>query len=107
MRELNALPILEQLTLVSHFSELSVVDMRRGREDLGRFERGGLTFFRLRSGDYRIYFEPRDHVLHAHYILHRHTLADFIFRSGLPYKEEDLLEQDQNFWRYLERLARD
>ena len=107
MGELNQLPITVQMPLIEQFSALSERDFRRGREDIGRFERGGRTFYRLRAGEYRIYFEAQGDVLHAHYILHSHTLADFIFRTGLPYKEERLLEQDQSFWKYLESLARD
>ncbi|MGF1450923.1 MAG: type II toxin-antitoxin system RelE/ParE family toxin [Opitutales bacterium] len=107
MSELNRLPIMVQMSLIEEFSQLTERDFRRGREDLGHFERAGKVYYRLRTGDYRIYFELSDNVLYAHYILHRHTLADFIFRSGLPYKEEHLVEQDQSFWRYLESLRRD
>lgn len=107
MGELNQLPITVQMPLIEQFSALTDADFRAQRDDLGRFRRNGQTFFRLRTGDYRIYFESRDKVLHALYILHRHTLADFIFRSGLPYKEEHLAEQEGSFWKYLESLARD
>ncbi len=106
MAELNRLPITVQLPLVEQLSSLSRKDLRRGRDDLGKLERDGQVFYRLRTGDYRIYFEALSDGFHAHYILHRHSVADFIFRTGLPYKEEHLAEQEQSFWSYLESLAK-
>ena len=38
---------------------------------------------RLRVGDYRVYFERHDLGLVVHRILNRHTLKDFLFRSGI------------------------
>lgn len=105
MGELNKIPIDQQLPIIEHFSNLKEQDLRRQREGVGRIERKGRIFYRLRAGDYRIYFEQKDDELYSHFILHRHTVADFIFRMKLPYKEESLFEQDQSFWKYLERLA--
>ena len=38
------------------------------------------------------------------YILHKNTLADFIFRTKLPVNEEFLAEQEDSFWKYLDSL---
>lgn len=107
MRLLNSLPILVQLPLVERFGSLTEHDLQRGAEGLGKFVRDGRIYYRLRAEDYRIYFDRQEDILHSYYILHRHTLADFIFRMKMPYKEESMLEQDQSFWKYLEQLTRD
>ena len=36
------------------------------------------------------------------YILHKHSITDFAFRANLPVKDEHLVEQDKNFWEYLD-----
>lgn len=107
MAELNKLDILVQLPIVEKFSALKAEDLQHLSEDLGRFERGGKTYYRLRIDDFRIYFELlKGNTLYSHYILHKHTLADFVFRFKLPYREETLIEQHQSFWKYLESLSR-
>lgn len=107
MTELNKLDILVQLPIVEKFSALRTDDLQRPSEDLGWLERGGKIYYRLRVGDFRIYFElVQDNTLYSHYILHKHTLADFVFRFKLPYREETLIEQHQSFWKYLESLSR-
>lgn len=107
MTELNKLDILVQMPIVEKFSALKAEDLQGVSEDLGRFDRGGKTYYRLRVGDFRIYFELlKDSTLYSHYILHKHTLADFVFRFKLPYREETLIEQHKSFWKYLESLSR-
>ena len=39
-------------------------------------------------------------------ILHHRTIADFVFRFKLPFKEETMFEQEDNFWKYLESLKK-
>lgn len=106
MTELNRLPISVQLKLIEAFGNLREHDLNSTTEELGRIARRGITLFRLRHDDHRIYFERRGDELFSHFILHRHTLADFIVRMKLPYDEESLLEQDQSFIKYLEAIAR-
>ena len=76
------------------------------RHRLGSFFRGKKTMYRLRSGDYRLYFERDGITLHTVCILHKNTLTDFIFRTKLPISEEQLVEQHSSFWKYLETLTR-
>ena len=104
MAELNKLPKLDQLKLMEQISAIHPEELASGAEHLGRFSRAGKIFHRLRAGEFRIYFEVEGDKLIMHYILHQHTLADFIFRFKLPVTEETLLEQHQSFWKYLERL---
>ncbi len=108
MAELNKLGKLEQLEIIDSFGSLTKEQIESGLPEIGKIRRGNKDFYRLRVGDYRIYFEvlEQEHTLHAHYILHQHTIADFVFRVKLPFKEENMLEQEDNFWKYLESLKK-
>ena len=105
MRELNKLETLAQLELVQPISNLKPADLEHPREPLGRFSRGGKVFYRLRAGDFRFYFTVRSDTLHTHYILHKDSLEDFLFRTKLPVSEQQLFEQHSKFWKYLESLT--
>ncbi len=106
LRELNKLDKLAQLEAVTPISSLKAADLDKPREPLGRFSRGGLTLFRLRAGDLRFYFEIRGDTLLVLYILHQHSLEDFLLRNKLPVSEAQLVEQHSKFWRYLESLTK-
>lgn len=107
MSELNKLSIDQQMPLIEKFSSLTREDLDHARDDLGRFYRNGHTYYRLRAGEFRIYFEGKGgDTLYSHYILHQHSLADAVFRLRLPYREETLIEQHQSFWKYLESLTK-
>jgi mRNA interferase RelE/StbE len=105
MRELNKLDKLAQLAVIEPISRLTPGDLAHPREPLGRFSRGGKKFFRLRAGDFRFYFSVRSDTLHTHYILHKASLEDFLFRTNLPVSEQQLFEQHSKFWKYLESLT--
>jgi mRNA interferase RelE/StbE len=105
MHELNQLDTRSQMILVEVVSTLSQDQLDHPNEELGRFHRNGKTYYRVRAGEFRIYFEQQgSESLFAHYILHKNTLSDFIFRSKLPVSEEFLAEQHDSFWKYLESL---
>ena len=106
MSELNKLDTLAQLELIGPLSTLTATELADPHEPLGRLKRGRKTYYRLRSGDHRIYFEVDGEKLHTHYILHRNTLTDFVFRTKLPITEEQLVEQQTSFWKYLETLSK-
>jgi hypothetical protein len=57
-------------------------------------------------GDYRIYFERHELGLVVHRILSRHTLKDFLFRSGLKMQEDEALQQNPKFWELIEDAKR-
>lgn len=105
MQELNKLGMLAQLEAIDPISRLTSTDLVNPREPLGRFSRGGKTFYRLRAKDFRFYFEMRGNTLHTHYILHKDSLEDLLFRMKLPVSERQLLEQHSKFWKYLESLT--
>lgn len=106
LRELNRLDKLAQLALVEPISNLKPADLAHPREPLGRFHRQSQTFYRLRSGDYRFYFQVRDEIFHILYILHKNSLEDFLLRNKLPVSEQQLVEQHSKFWKYLESLTK-
>ena len=104
MYELNQLDTRSQMSLVEVVSTLTQEQLEHPSEELGRFHRDGKTLYRVRAGEFRIYFEQQGDALFAHYILHKNTLTDFIYRSKLPVTEEFIAEQDDSFWKYLESL---
>ena len=106
MRELNRLDMLAQLEAIDPISKVKVSDLAHPREPLGKFHRGGKDFYRLRAGDFRFYFEVLGDNLHTHYILHKDSLEDMLFRMKLPVSEQQLFEQHSKFWKYLESLTK-
>ncbi|ADE55102.1 type II toxin-antitoxin system RelE family toxin [Coraliomargarita akajimensis] len=104
MQELNKLDTRSQMLLVEVVSSLTQEQLDNPNEELGRFNRSGKTYYRVRAGEFRIYFEPQGEALYAHYILHRNTFTDFIFRTKLPATEDFLVEQHDSFWKYLDSL---
>lgn len=103
--ELNKLPPHEQMELIETLSSCSIEDKTCGSHSIGHFNRDGKIFYRLRPENFRIYFEILDDgILLTHYILHQHSLTDFLFRAKLPISEEQIIEQNQSFWKYLETL---
>jgi hypothetical protein len=57
-------------------------------------------------GDYRVYFERHELGVLVHRILSRHTVKDFLFRSGLTTGEDEALQENPKFWEMIES-ARD
>lgn len=107
MRELSKLSKLEQMGIVEAFTALTAQDLDGNNTDLGSVRRAGHTYLRLRVGEFRIYFEASPDALMAHYVLHRHTFADFSFRSRLPFTEDEAgIEQSKEFWKYLDEPPR-
>jgi hypothetical protein len=60
-----------------------------------------------RAGDHRIYFGVKDGHVRVHRVLHKNTLADFLYRSNLPGGGEDeALSQSKNFWQLIDEGAK-
>lgn len=104
MSEFNKLDIREQMHITDIICSIKKEALAHPNESLQSFNRNNTIYYRVRAEDFRIYFELRDDTLFAHYILHKNTLSDFIFRTKLPFKEEFLAEQEDSFWKYLESL---
>ncbi|HAE11325.1 MAG TPA: cytotoxic translational repressor of toxin-antitoxin stability system [Opitutae bacterium] len=103
---LNSLPQAEQLSLMDKLSSLTNSILSGTDNGIGRFQRNGKTFYRLRLDELRIYFEKINIALHCHFILPKNSLNDFLFRCKMPASEEAVLENHQSFWDYLESLAK-
>ena len=104
MHELNKLDLPSQMVLIEVVSTLSQDQLDSPNDELGRFQRAGKTFYRVRAGEFRIYFEQDGESLLAHYILHKNTLSDFLFRFKMPVTDEFLIEQNDSFWKYIESI---
>ena len=102
LQELEKLPMQKQLALTKPLTKLTESQLAHPEDPLDRFSRNGKDVFRLRAGEYRIYFERDGISLFTICILHKNTLTDFVFRTKLPISEGQLLEQHSSFWKYLD-----
>lgn len=100
--EIAQLPKLAQLELLTGFkADISNFD-QLDPEKFGIIRREGKKLRRYRMKDYRVYFERVPEGLAIHRILHRNTLADFLFRSNLPLAEDEQLGEAKSFWKLIE-----
>ncbi len=106
MAELNKLSALDQMPLIEALSTISPEELQKNKSNYGAFSREGKTYYRLREGDFRLYFTENKGKIYCSHILHKHSITDFAFRAKLPLKEEHLIEQDKNFWEYLDSLSK-
>jgi mRNA-degrading endonuclease RelE of RelBE toxin-antitoxin system len=100
--ELARMPKELQLQILGEFRGLPQQVMNTELDQFGKLERAGRTLHRFRVGDYRVYFERHELGLVVHRILSRHTVKDFLFRSGLKVKEDEALQQNPEFWDLIE-----
>ena len=100
--ELARMPKELQLQILGEFRGLPQQVMQTEMNDFGKLERAGRILLRFRVGDYRVYFERHELGLVVHRILNRHTLKDFMFRSGLKMEEDEALQQNPKFWELIE-----
>jgi mRNA-degrading endonuclease RelE of RelBE toxin-antitoxin system len=100
--ELARMPKELQLQILGEFRGLPQQIMQTELDDFGKLERAGRTLHRFRVGDYRVYFERHELGVVVHRILSRHTLKDFLFRSGLKMQEDEALQQNPKFWELIE-----
>lgn len=100
--EVGRMPKELQLQILGEFRGLPKQVRSTEMEDFGKLEREGRILHRFRVGDYRVYFELHDLGVVVHRILNRHTLKDFMFRSGLKVHEDQALEQNPEFWEMIE-----
>jgi mRNA-degrading endonuclease RelE of RelBE toxin-antitoxin system len=100
--ELARMPKELQLQILGEFRGLPQQVMQTELGEFGKLERAGRTLHRFRVGDYRVYFERHQLGVVVHRILNRHTLKDFLFRSGLKMEEDEALQQNPKFWELIE-----
>lgn len=108
MKVLNNLDAFHQMGIVEPITMLTTNDLKENNNaGVGTFHRGNRTFYRLRARDYRVYFEIKEDQLWVEYILNKNSLTDFIFRCKLPVTDEQMVEQHESFWKYLESLKKE
>jgi mRNA interferase RelE/StbE len=106
MHELNKLDTLSQMAVIEPLGATKPTDLSHPREPFTKFHRRGKELYRLRCEEHRFYFEVKGDNLHVTYILHRNSLEDFLLRNKLPVTEQQLVEQNSKFWKYLETLRK-
>jgi mRNA-degrading endonuclease RelE of RelBE toxin-antitoxin system len=100
--ELSKMPKDLQLDILGEFRGLPQEVMSTELERFGKLGRTGKTMHRFRIGDYRIYFERHELGVVVHRILSKNTLKDFLFRSSLPVREDEALQENPKFWELIE-----
>ena len=100
--ELARMPKELQLQILGEFRGLPHQVMNTELSEFGTLEQEGRTLHRFRVGDYRVYFERHELGVVVHRILNRHTLKDFLYRSGLKAGEDEALQENPKFWEMIE-----
>jgi mRNA-degrading endonuclease RelE of RelBE toxin-antitoxin system len=100
--ELGRMPKELQLQILGEFRGLPQQVVGTDLDAFGKLEQAGRTLHRFRVGDYRVYFERHELGVLVHRILSRHTLKDFLFRSGLKSGEDETLQENPKFWELIE-----
>jgi mRNA-degrading endonuclease RelE of RelBE toxin-antitoxin system len=100
--ELARMPKELQLAILGDFRGLPQQVRGTELDEFGKLEQGNRILHRFRVGDYRVYFERHDLGVLVHRILSRHTLKDFLFRSGLKSDEDETLQENPKFWELIE-----
>ena len=100
--EVARMPKELQLQILGEFRGLPQQALGTELDAFGKLELGGRTLHRFRVGDYRVYFERHELGVLVHRILSRHTLKDFLFRSGLKTGEDEALQENPKFWELIE-----
>lgn len=96
----------EQLELVEKLSSLSSDILSDKSSGIGKFLRKGMTYYRIRLDEMRIYFERKENTLHCQFILEKNSFQDFMIRCNMPSSEESVIENHQSFWDFLESLRK-
>ena len=91
-----------QLNILGEFRGLPKQVLKTDLERFGKLERNGKTLHRFRLGDYRVYFERHELGVVVHRILSRNSLKDFLYRSSLPMREDEALQENPRFWELIE-----
>ncbi|MDX1951157.1 MAG: hypothetical protein SFY81_03175 [Verrucomicrobiota bacterium] len=100
--ELAKMPKELQLYILGEFRGLPLEVMKADLEKYGKLERAGKLLHRFRLGDYRIYFARHDLGVVVYRILNRNSLKDFLYRSNLPIREDEALQENPKFWELIE-----
>jgi mRNA-degrading endonuclease RelE of RelBE toxin-antitoxin system len=100
--ELSKMPKELQLYILGEFRGLPQEVLKADMEKYGQLERAGKRLLRFRLGEYRVYFERNELGVLVYRILNKNTLKDFLYRSNLPIREDEALQQNPKFWELIE-----
>jgi len=100
--ELARMPKELQLQILGDFRGLPQQVVGTELDEFGKLVQEGRVLHRFRLGDYRVYFERHELGVLVHRILSRHSLKDFMYRSGLKTAEDEALQQNPKFWELIE-----
>jgi mRNA-degrading endonuclease RelE of RelBE toxin-antitoxin system len=100
--ELAKMPKELQLYILGEFRGLPKEAIATDLEKYGKLERAGKMLHRFRLGDYRIYFERNELGVLVYRILSKNSLKDFLYRSNLPIREDEALQENPKFWELIE-----
>jgi mRNA-degrading endonuclease RelE of RelBE toxin-antitoxin system len=103
--ELARMPKELQLQILGDFRGLPQQVLGTELDDFGKLERAGHVLHRFRVGDYRVYFQRHELGVLVHRIMSRHTLKDFLFRSGLKTGEDAALQENPKFWELIKSAS--
>ncbi|MDR1434929.1 MAG: type II toxin-antitoxin system RelE/ParE family toxin [Puniceicoccales bacterium] len=101
LTEFNKMDKLAQLQFIDKLSGHCDECFHKNLSNTQKFRRENRDIYRCRIDDLRVYFEIQDEIVLCIYILHQHTLSDFVYRNKLPVSEEQIFEQRDSFWKYL------
>lgn len=104
LMEFNKMDKMTQLQFIGQLSDHCDECLRKELLKVKKFRRGSVDIYRCRIDDLRVYFEMRGDIVFCAYILHQHTLSDFVYRNKLPISDEQMFEQYDSFWKYLEAV---
>ncbi|MDR2200886.1 MAG: type II toxin-antitoxin system RelE/ParE family toxin [Puniceicoccales bacterium] len=104
LAEFNKMEKMEQLQFIDRLSSCCDEYLHHHLTNVQKFRRDNRDIYRCRIEDLRIYFEIHGEIVFCTYILHQHTLSDFVYRNKLPISETQMFEQYDSFWKYLETL---
>lgn len=102
--ELSKMPKELQLYILGEFRGLPQEVLKSDMEKYGKLERAGRHLHRFRLGEYRVYFERNELGVLVYRILNRNTLKDFLYRSNLPIREDEALQENPKFWEAIESV---
>ncbi|MDR3317761.1 MAG: type II toxin-antitoxin system RelE/ParE family toxin [Puniceicoccales bacterium] len=105
--EFNKMDKLIQLQFIDKLSNYCDETLNKDFSNVKKFRRENKDIYRCRIDDLRIYFEIQENIVSCTYVLHQHTLSDFIYRNKLPVSDEQMFEQHSSFWKYLESLRKE
>ena len=95
-----------QLSLVEKLSSLSNDILSDNNSGIGKFNRKGMIYYRIRLDGFRVYFERNGQALHCQFILEKNSFQDFMIRCNMPSSDEAVIENHQGFWDFLESLRK-